>query len=150
MTEITTPCLLCATEAVHKGSAFFASRGVDWPLTEVAGRAVHKACASTAEHAVLSAADGSLMVGPDGIGRWNTSGRAIPADAAAVIEAFAPATGMDLAATERAHQAEQAAALAAYRANPPQPDAEQLAGMRNAFGPGTEVVNVITGQRTIG
>jgi hypothetical protein len=49
-------------------------------------------------------------------------------------------------ATSDARAGETQAFLAAYRANPPQPDAEQLAEMRNAFGPGAIVVNAVTGQ----
>lgn len=147
--KIITPCSVCAVDALQKGSAFFASRGMDWPLTKVGSHQVHKACASSAEDAITSVTDGSLVIGEDGVGRWTSNGRAIPADAAAKIAAFAPraAAGMDLLATERAERAETAAFLAAYRANPPQPTAEQLFEMRAAFGEGTDVVNVITGQR---
>jgi hypothetical protein len=48
--------------------------------------------------------------------------------------------------TSKARAVETAEFLAAYRANPPQLTAEDLAEMRAAFGPGETVVNVITGQ----
>lgn len=52
-------------------------------------------------------------------------------------------------ATCVARDRETAEFLAGYRANPPQPDAEQLHEMANAFGPGSTVVNVITGQQWV-
>lgn len=56
-------------------------------------------------------------------------------------------TDQQARATSEAHAVAAAGFLAAYRANPPQPSAETLADMRAAFGPGAEVVNVITGRR---
>lgn len=49
-------------------------------------------------------------------------------------------------ATTEARAQAMDAFTAAYRANPPQPSAEQMAEMRAAFGPGERVVNVVTGQ----
>jgi hypothetical protein len=51
-------------------------------------------------------------------------------------------------ATSAARAAETAAFLAAYRANPPEMTDEALFEARAAFGPGTKIVNVITGQQT--
>lgn len=50
-----------------------------------------------------------------------------------------------IATTEARDQA-TAEFLTAYRANPPQPSAEDLAEMRTTFGPGACVVNIATGQ----
>jgi hypothetical protein len=147
--EITTPCAVCAAEARTKASAFFAGRGLDWPLTEVAGRPVHKACASEIESLIRYAEDGQLRIGPDGIGRWLNNGHAIPDDCAAMFAAFDLAPGLNLAATEAANQAENAAALAAYRAaQPAEASAEEIADMTAAFGPGETVVDVLSGRVT--
>jgi hypothetical protein len=145
--KITTPCAVCAAQATIKASGFFAARGLDWPLTEVAGRTVHKACASEIESLIRYAAD--LAIGPDGVGRWTTNGQAIPDDCAALYAAFDMAPGLDVAATEAARLAELRVFLAAYRANQPATaSAEEIADMRAAFGPGEVVVDVITGRET--
>jgi hypothetical protein len=147
--EITTPCAVCAAHAELKNSAFFADRGMDWPTTEVAGRTVHKTCASEIEHLARNAADGTLAVGPDGIGRWTTNNSVIPGDCAALFAAFDLAPGLDLAATAAARDTETAAFLAAYRASQPATASpEEIADMRAAFGPGETVVDIITGRTT--
>ena len=147
--EITTPCAVCAAQATTKASAFFASRGLDWPLTEVADHPVHKCCAHEIEDLARAAADGILAVGPDGIGRWTTNGHAIPDDCAAMFAAFGLAPGLDVAATVAANEAETREAIERYRTSQPaRPSAEEVAEMRAAFGSGAEVVNVITGRVT--
>ena len=50
-------------------------------------------------------------------------------------------------ATHAAREAEVEAELAEYRAKYKGPSDEELAEMRAAFGPGTTVVNVITGKK---
>lgn len=50
-------------------------------------------------------------------------------------------------ATTSARQVDTDAFLAAYRANPPQRSAEDLAEMRAAFGSGAQVVDIASGQR---
>lgn len=56
---------------------------------------------------------------------------------------------MDLAATAATNDAAIIAAIQRYRAaQPSQPAAGQLAGMRAAFGPGATVVDVITERAT--
>jgi hypothetical protein len=147
--EITTPCTVCAVHARLKSSAFFAARGLDWPLTEVAGHPVHKCCASEIGHLERNAAEGILAIGPDGIGRWTTNGTAIPDDCAALFAAFGIAPGLDTAATAAAHLAETRAAIARYvAAQPAQASAEEIADMRAAFGSGELVVDVLSGRET--
>lgn len=46
-----------------------------------------------------------------------------------------------------AREADTAKFLASYRANPPQPSAEELSEMRAAFGEGETVVDVFTGRK---
>jgi hypothetical protein len=80
---------------------------------------------------------------PDGIWRWESNGSIPPKD---VLRDNLD--GDELAANLAAYDAELAVFLAAYRAaQPAEPDAEQLYEMRAAFGPGVEVVDVITGRR---
>ena len=147
--DITTPCASCAAQARRKNSPFFASRGLDWPLAEVAGHPVHRACASEIEHLARTAADGTLAIDPDGTGRWTTNGSAIPPDCAYTLDALGLAPGLDLAATARAYVTETAAFLKSYRDNQPAfASGEELAEMRAAFGPGATVVNAITGRTT--
>jgi hypothetical protein len=143
---ITTPCAVCAVTARVKGfPQLWVARGLDWPVTQVAGRRVHKACASDAEYLVRHAADIAIT---DGVARWTTSGQVLPDDCAALAARLDLAPGMDLAATAAARDAETAAFLNEYRASVHRPDAEQLAEMRAAFGPDQVVVNVISGQET--
>jgi hypothetical protein len=147
--EVTTPCAICAAHASVKPGLFWARRGPDWPLTEVAGHTVHKACAYDAERRVADVATGQLVIGADGIGRWSTNSHAIPDDCAAEFAALELAPALDLAATRAANDAEAAQAIAAYRAaQPAEPSAEQRADMLAAFGPGATVVDVITGRTT--
>lgn len=144
---ITTPCAVCAAQAPVK--PFFATRGLDWPLTEVAGHVVHKACAHDAERRVRDVETGQLVVGPDGIGRWASNGHAIPGDCAVLFAALGLAPTLDLAATAAANDAEAADAIERYRAaQPAQPSDEERAEMLAAFGPGATVVDVITGRAT--
>ena len=149
MTSVTTPCAVCAGKSDDGRKAFFATRGLDWPVTEVAGHNVHRACAHEAEFAARRAADGTLAVGPDGIGRWTTNGSVIPDDSAALFAALGLAPGLDVAATAAARDAEVREVLARYRASQPaEPSPEQLTEMRAAFGAGATVVDVITGRVT--
>jgi hypothetical protein len=146
-----TACTVCHVQAILKDSEFFAARGLDWPMTVVltpGGGAVrvHKACASEAESAVRHAGD--LDIDVAGVGRWTTNNHVIPDESAAMLIALGLAQGLDPEATAAARETETRAFLAAYRANPPVVDAEQLAEMRAAFGEGVTVVNVITGQET--
>jgi hypothetical protein len=147
MTPVTTPCAVCAVEAQLKPGSFFASRGLDWPVKEIAGRDVHLACASEVEFLIRTR--GELAIDEHGVGRWTTNGSVIPGDCAALLTAFGLADGLDLAAAAAAREVETAAFLERYRAaQPAQASPEEIADMTAAFGPGTKVVDVITGRET--
>jgi hypothetical protein len=146
-----TPCTVCHVQAILKNSEFFAARGLDWPLTLTPGPIdwtvqVHKACASEVEATIRHAGD--LAIDAAGVGRWTTNNQVIPDDSAALLFALGLARGLDPKATAAACDAETREILAAYRAKLPKPNAEQLAEMRAAFGPGTTVTNIITGTET--
>jgi hypothetical protein len=79
--------------------------------------------------------------------RWKSNGQCPMDDMVAAWMVLGRITREQAMATSAARAEETEKLLAAYRANPPQPDAEQLHEMRNAFGPGATVVNVITGQK---
>ena len=80
--------------------------------------------------------------------RWTSNGQCPMDDMLAAWVTLGLITMDQAEATSQARAAETARFLAAYRANPPQPSAEELFEMRAAFGPGTKIVNVITGQET--
>lgn len=148
-----TACTVCHVQAVLKDSEFFAARGLDWPMTVVlteGGGAVqvHKACASQAESAVRHSQD--LDIDVNGVGRWTTNNQVIPDESAAMLIALGLAQGLDLGATAAARETETRAFIAAYRSRLATEgfSGEQLAEMRNAFGEGATVVDIITGQET--
>ena len=76
--------------------------------------------------------------------RWASNDSVVPVD---VLDAF-PAINYNRAKQIQEREVEVSSFLAAYRKNPPKHTAEDLYEMRAAFGVGTVVVNVITGQRT--
>lgn len=84
-----------------------------------------------------------------GVPRWYANEHVIPADALA--EYFIDQIpGFNKEATDKARTRETQAALAAYRASRAgrRPSGEEMFEMRAAFGRGTKVVNIITGQTT--
>lgn len=145
---ITTKCIVCATYARMKNSPFYAGRGVDWPVTQIAGQWVHVCCSDDVTRRIADIEDGSLVIDAHGVGRWASNGHVIPEECAVMFAVLGLAPELDVDATAEARDVETAKFLRAYRENPPQPDAEQLAEMRAAFGPGATVVDVVTGQRT--
>jgi hypothetical protein len=95
-------------------------------------------------------AAGSLLRVRDvmaGILTWDSNGQHPHDDLLAAWLILGLITEEQATATATARQVAQDNWMAAYRASPPQRSAEELAEMRAAFGPGTEVVDVITGQR---
>lgn len=77
---------------------------------------------------------------------WNSNGNYLPADCAEILShTYFP---FSLEETNRARKAQNEAFLENYRRNAQPVSAEERAEMRAAFGIGTTVVNVITGQRT--
>ena len=89
---------------------------------------------------------GDHTVDAAGVVRWTNSNNVPPLD---ILEDWAELDlPFSLEATVEARAADTADFLARYRANPPKIDAEQLAEMRAAFGPGTVVVDFISGRKT--
>lgn len=81
----------------------------------------------------------------DGVPRWKSNGSVPPADC---CEDWAEiGLPVDLAAAEAVRSAELDAFLIAYRANPPKPTAEALCEMAAEFGPGSVVVDIISGRK---
>lgn len=89
-------------------------------------------------------AAGKITIDAEGVAR-NCIGRALMDDLLEQVEMVSDAVNVE--ATRVARQAEDRAAIAEYRARRRTPDAEELAEMRAAFGEGTTVVDVLTGEK---
>ncbi|RKI71773.1 hypothetical protein D7V91_00135 [bacterium 1xD42-67] len=86
---------------------------------------------------------GEITIDEAGVAR-NCIGRALMDD---LLEKLLLVTDRaDSAATRAAREAEVQADLESYRANRKAPSTEEIAEMRAAFGAGTKVVDVITGE----
>lgn len=83
-----------------------------------------------------------------GIIRWVSNGSVPPADCVALAAHIGQP--VDVAACTAARDAETRETIARYREAQKgrQPSGEELSEMRAAFGPGTTVVNALTGRRT--
>ncbi len=81
----------------------------------------------------------------NGAAFWNSNGRYIPADCAEILSHTD--FPFSIEATTAAREAQVAQQLEAYRQNH-RTSAEEREEMRAAFGTGTTVVNIITGERT--
>ena len=94
---------------------------------------------------LLDQAD-KIEVEDDGAAKWKTNGSYLPAD---VVEklTFAGATWFSPEATEAKRETQIAKELEAYRGNHRGLDAEMLAEARAAFGEGTTICDVITGEK---
>ena len=86
----------------------------------------------------------NIEVEEDGAAKWITNGRYLPAD---VVEKliFAGADFFSAEATEAKREAQTAAFLDSYRKNH-RKTAEERMEIQAAFGKGTKVMNVITGE----
>ena len=80
----------------------------------------------------------------NGAAFWNSNGNYLPADAAEKLSHTD--FPFSLEETEKAREAQTAQQLEAYRQNH-RTSAEEIEEMRAAFGTGTTVVNIITGER---
>lgn len=78
----------------------------------------------------------------DGILRWKSNGRVVPASSYADAYCTPPATSAEV------ERRENDAFLEAYRSLPQEYDEDTLNEMRGAFGEGATVVNIVTGHRT--
>ncbi len=86
---------------------------------------------------------GKITIDENGVAR-NCIGRALMDD---MLEKLALVTDKaDRSATEAARAAENAEFLEEYRRNQKPHSAEEIAEMRSAFGAGTKVVDIITGE----
>ena len=87
---------------------------------------------------------GRITIDEAGIAR-NCIGRVLMDDQMELLLRITDRADAD--ATHAAREAEVEAELAEYRANYKDPSSEELAEMRATFGPGTTVVDVITGKK---
>ena len=76
---------------------------------------------------------------------WNSNGNYLPADCAEILSYTD--FPFSLEATAKAREAQTAMRLEAYRKNYQGPSEEEKAEMRAAFGTGSTVVDIITGER---
>ena len=76
---------------------------------------------------------------------WNSNGNYLPADCAEILSYTD--FPFSLEETARAREAQTAAFLENYRKNYTGPSEEEKAEMRAAFGTGTTVVDIISGER---
>lgn len=88
----------------------------------------------------------------DGIVRWNSSNNVPPSDMVEAMIAYGH-DDIDIDACHKAREADNAVAIAQYieaRNNMTEDEKrEEAFERRAAFGPGVEVVNVITGERSV-
>ena len=89
---------------------------------------------------------GAIKVDENGAASWKSNGRAIPSDCAEKLSYTTLDFSMEATAAKR--EAETAAFLESYRESCTGPSAEERMEMEAAFGSGTTVVNIITGQQT--
>ena len=89
--------------------------------------------------------NGEIRTNMNGGAFWNSNGNYLPADAAEVLSHTD--FEFSLEETARARKVQTAMQLEAYRKNYRGPSEEEKAEMRAAFGPGTTVVDVISGDR---
>ena len=87
--------------------------------------------------------EGKITIDENGVAR-NCIGRVVMDDLAEVIEYVTPQ--IDRQATSLARAAADASFFEEYRKNPPKVTPEMYGEMRNAFGAGTDVVDVISGR----
>lgn len=95
----------------------------------------------------VAQAEKDATVEADGAIKWNSNGRYLMDDFCEKLEY----AGFDFSrvATEKKRDAQNEESLAEYRRNYKGLSAEELAEARAAFGEGTTVVNVLTGDKTV-
>lgn len=91
--------------------------------------------------------NGEIFFGADGVVRWTSNNRVMPKDCREILAHSAYRDLFDEEASRAAEDAETAASLEAYRKNYQGPSEEEKAEMRAAFGTGSTVVDIITGER---
>ena len=95
----------------------------------------------------VAQADTAATVEADGAIRWNSNGRYLMDDFCEKLEYAGYPFSRE--ATAKKRSAQDAESLAEYRKNHRGLGTEELAEARAAFGEGTTVVNVLTGEKTV-
>ena len=91
--------------------------------------------------------NGEIFFGADGVVRWMSNNRVMPKDCREILSHTVYRDLFNEDASRAAEEAETAAFLDSYRKSYKGPSEEEKAEMRAAFGTGSTVVNVITGER---
>lgn len=91
--------------------------------------------------------NGEIFFGADGVVRWTSNNRVMPKDCREILSHTAYRDLFSDEASRAAEDAETAAFLESYRKNYTGPSEEEKAEMRAAFGTGSTVVDIITGER---
>ena len=91
--------------------------------------------------------NGEIFFGADGVVRWTSNNRVMPKDCREILSHTVYRDLYSEEASRAAEEAETAAFLDSYRKNYKGPGEEEKAEIRAAFGTGTTVVDVITGER---
>ena len=92
------------------------------------------------------ALDGEIFFGADGVCRWKSNNHILPADCREKL-AYTPYRDLfDEQACKDADEAETAEVIEAYRRNHRTTEEERME-MQAAFGKGTTVVDIFTGER---
>ena len=90
---------------------------------------------------------GEIFFGADGVVRWTSNNRVLPKDCREILSHTVYRDLYSEDASRAAEEAETAAFLESYRKNYKESGEEEKAEMRAAFGAGTTVVDIITGER---
>ena len=91
--------------------------------------------------------NGEIFFGADGVVRWTSNNRVMPKDCREVLARSVYRDLFNEEASRAAEEAETAAFLESYRKSYKGSSEEEKAEMIAAFGTGSTVVNVITGER---
>lgn len=91
--------------------------------------------------------NGEIFFGADGVVRWTSNNRVMPRDCREVLAYSAYRDLFNEEASRTAEEAETAAFLENYRKNYTGPTAEERMEMEAAFGKGSTVVDIISGER---
>ena len=90
---------------------------------------------------------GEIFFGADGVVRWTSNNRVMPKDCREILRYTVYRDLFSEEASRAAEDAETAAFLESYRKNYKGPSEEEKTEMRAAFGTGTTVCDIITGER---
>lgn len=91
--------------------------------------------------------NGEIFFGADGVVRWTSNNRVMPKDCREILSHTAYRDLYSEEASRAAEEAETAAFLESYSKSYKGSSEEEKAEMIAAFGTGSTVVNVITGER---